>query len=298
MKDTTNTKKHQIPLKKQKTQGDKHRSRSKKRRARVEQEKPYTFESVHATPDQFYNKFEELLNFNTKLNQGLSYDIDGIERNLSKLQSMSKLKSSKEVKHDWLSSLNPIKKVKNNNLINFNEIAKKMSEQASKHSAFSSLDTNDSAKKMKIYPKSNINCQQPVFACTEYPQKITMKEFQPKRKEVKRNILEEISSFDGSMDKDLDTYSDDEDVRNYNTLKNMLGDMKDMITQYSRNSPTQLPEDYENTSCSYFMPNKNYDYMNDDNISFKGFKSIYEPVETSDLLDKDLGNCYDSVNFF
>lgn len=38
--------------------------------------------------------------------------------------------------------------------------------------------------------------------------------------------------------------------------------------------------------------------MNDDNISFKGLKSIYEPEVQTDLLDKDLGACYDSVNFF
>jgi len=76
----------------------------------------------------------------------------------------------------------------------------------------------------------------------------------------------------------------------------MLGDMKDMLTQYSR--PTAIPEDFDQTSCSFFMPNKGYDYMNDDNISFKGLKSIYEPEVQTDLLDKDLGACYDSVNFF
>merc|ERR1711981_880217 len=81
MKDTANSKRLAKPLKRGKTQGDRHMSGSKKRRARIEQDKPYTFESIHATPNQFYNKFEELLNFNTKLNQGLHYDIDGIERN-------------------------------------------------------------------------------------------------------------------------------------------------------------------------------------------------------------------------
>merc|ERR1711981_195465 len=86
MKDTANSKRLAKPLKRVKTQGDRHMSGSKKRRARIEQDKPYTFESIHATPNQF----------NTKLNQGLHYDIDGIERNLSKLQTMSKMKSSKE----------------------------------------------------------------------------------------------------------------------------------------------------------------------------------------------------------
>jgi len=81
MKDTANSRILAQPLKRGKTHGDKRISSSKKRRVRVEQDKPYTFENTHATPDQFYNKFEELLNFNTKLNQGLSYDIDGIERN-------------------------------------------------------------------------------------------------------------------------------------------------------------------------------------------------------------------------
>jgi len=71
---------------------------------------------------------------------------------------MSKMKSNKEQKHDWLSSLNPIKKIKNNNLINFNEIAKKMNE-ASKHSAFSTLDTTDGSRKMKIYPKKELDNQ-------------------------------------------------------------------------------------------------------------------------------------------
>jgi len=298
-KDTTNSQKLKLPLNRGKTQGDRHRSNSKKRRVRIEQDKPYTFESIHATPNQFYNKFEQLLNFNTKLNNGLSYDIDGIERNLSKLQNMSKMKSNKEQKHDWLSSLNPIKKIKNNNLINFNEIAKKMNEQASKHSAFSRLDTTDGSRKMKIYPKKELDNQQPVFACTEYPNKLSMKGYPTKKKDTKRNILEEISSFDGSIAKDIEMYSDDEeDDRNYTTLKHMLGDMKDMLTQYSRNPPTNLPEDYENTSCSFFMPNKSYDYINDDNISFKGFKSSFEPAEQLDLLDKDLGNYNDSINFF
>lgn len=104
MKEITTTKKIKLPLNKSKTHGDKKRSSSKKRRMRLDQDKPYTFESFHATPDQFYNKFEELLNFNTKLNQGLSFDIDGIERNLSKLQNMSKMKSGKQTKQDWLSS--------------------------------------------------------------------------------------------------------------------------------------------------------------------------------------------------
>jgi len=138
-----------------------------------------------------------------------------------------------------------------------------------------------------------------VFACSDYPMKISMKEYPNKKKEFKRNILEEISSFDGSIAKDIEMYSDDEeDDRNYTTLKHMLGDMKDMLTQYSRNPPTNLPEDYENTSCSFFMPNKSYDYINDDNISFKGFKSSFEPAEQLDLLDKDLGNYNDSINFF
>jgi hypothetical protein len=139
-----------------------------------------------------------------------------------------------------------------------------------------------------------------VFACTEYPNKLSMKEYPTKKKGTKRNILEEISSFDGSIAKDIEMYSDDDEVddRNYATLKNMLGDMKDMLTQYSRNPPTNLPEDYENTSCSFFMPNKSYDYINDDNISFKGFKSSFESTEQLDLLEKDLGNYNDSVNFF
>jgi len=300
-KDTTNVKKLNLPLNRGKTQGDRHRSNSKKRRVRIEQVKPYTFESINATPDQFYNKFEQLLNFNTKLNNGLSYDVDGIERNLSKLQTMSKMKSSKEQKYDWLSSLNPIKKIKNNNLINFNEIAKKMNEQ-SKHSAFSTLDTTDESRKMKIYPKPELDNQQPVFANIEYPNKLSMKEYPTKIKDIKRNILEEISSFDGSVSKDIELYSDDDqDDRNFATLKNMLGDMKDMLTQYSRNPPTHLPEEYENTSCSFFTPNKDYEFMNDDNISFKGqasYKSSFEQREQLDLLEKDLGNCYDSVNFF
>jgi hypothetical protein len=139
-----------------------------------------------------------------------------------------------------------------------------------------------------------------VFACTEYPNKLSMKEYPTKKKGTKRNILEEISSFDGSIAKDIEMYSDDDEVddRNYATLKNMLGDMKDMLTQYSRNPPTNLPEDYENTSCSFFMPNKSYDYINDDNISFKGYKSSFESTEQLDLLEKDLGNYNDSVNFF
>lgn len=299
MKDTANSRRLEQPLKRVKTQGDRHMSGSKKRRARIEQDKPYTFESIHATPDQFYNKFEELLNFNTKLNQGLSYDIDGIERNLSKLQTMSKMKSNKEQKQDWLSSLNPIKKVKNNNLINFNEIAKRMSEQTSKHSTFSTLDTTDGSRKMINYPKPGLDRPHQLFAMNEYPKKLSMKDYPAKKKDAKRNILEEISSFDGSVNKDIEIYSDDdEDQKNYVTLKSMLGDMKDMLTQYSRNPPTNIPEDFDNASCSFFMPNKSYDYMNDDNISFKGFKSICEPLEQTDLLDKDLGNCYDSVNFF
>jgi len=208
------------------------------------------------------------------------------------------MKSSKEQKRDWLGSLTPIKKVKNNNLIDFNQIAKRMSEQASKQSTFSSLETMDGSRKMINYPKPGLESQKQLFACQEYPKKLITKDYIAKKKDTKRNILEEISSFDGSINKDIEIYSsDDEDSKNYVTLKNMLGDMKDMLTQYSRN-PTALPEDYDNTSCSFFMPNKSYDYMNDDNISFKGFKSIYEPVEQTDLLDKDLGGCYDSVNFF
>lgn len=211
---------------------------------------------------------------------------------------MSKMKSNKEQKHDWLGSLTPIKKIKNNNLINFNEIAKKMSEQASKQSAFSNLETMDGSRKMINYPKPSLDSQKQLFASHEYPKKLCQKDYPAKKKDTKRNILEEISSFDGSINKDIEIYSsDDEDSKNYVTLKNMLGDMKDMLTQYSRN-PTTLPEDFDNTSCSFFMPNKSYDYMNDDNISFKGFKSIMEPVEHTDLLDKDLGGCYDSVNFF
>lgn len=210
---------------------------------------------------------------------------------------MSKMKSNKEQKHDWLGSLTPIKKVKNNNLINFNEIAKKMSEQACKQSTFSTLDTMDGSRKMINYPKPGFESQKNLFACEEYPKKLSLKEYPAKKKDTKRNILEEISSFDGSVNKDIEIYSDDdEDTKNYVTLKNMLGDMKDMLTQYSR--PTAIPEDFDQTSCSFFMPNKGYDYMNDDNISFKGLKSIYEPEVQTDLLDKDLGACYDSVNFF
>lgn len=161
------------------------------------------------------------------------------------------------------------------------------------------MDTFDGSRKMKNYPKIDQDSQQPVFACSEYPKKNAMREFPFKKKDTKRNILEEISSFGGSDDKDMDNYcSDDEDEKNYITLKNMLGDMKDMLTQYSRNPSTHMPEDYENTSCSFFMPNKSYDYMNDDSISFRGYKSIYEPVEQTDLLDKDIDHCYDSVNFF
>jgi len=208
------------------------------------------------------------------------------------------MKSSKEQKHDWLGSLTPIKKVKNNNLINFNEIAKKMSEQACKQSTFSTLETMDGSRKMINYPKPGLESQKQLFAFHEYSKKLSPKDFPAKKKDTKRNILEEISSFNGSIDKDNEIYSDDdEDSKNYVTLKNMLGDMKDMLTQYSRN-PTTLPEEFDNTSCSFFNPHKSYDYMNDDNISFKGFKSIYEPVEQTDLLDKDLGGCYDSVNFF
>lgn len=144
---------------------------------------------------------------------------------------MSKMKSSKEQKHDWLGSLTPIKKVKNNNLINFNEIAKKMSEQACKQSTFSTLETTVGSRKMINYPKPGFESQKHLFACEEYPKKLSLKEYPAKKKDTKRNILEEISSFDGSVNKDIELYSDDdEDTKNYVTLKNMLGDMKDMLT--------------------------------------------------------------------
>jgi hypothetical protein len=97
MKTSTNTKKLKLPFKKSKTQCDNKRSCSK-RRVNIESNKPYTFENIQANPTQFCNKFEQLLNFNTKMNQGLSFDIDGLERNLSKLQHMSKVKSNKD--HD------------------------------------------------------------------------------------------------------------------------------------------------------------------------------------------------------
>jgi len=92
------------------------------------------------------------------------------------------MKSNKEQKHDWLGSLTPIKKIKNNNLINFNEIAKKMSEQASKQSAFSNLDTMDGSRKMINYPKPNLDSQKQLFASHEYPKKLCQKDYPAKKK--------------------------------------------------------------------------------------------------------------------
>merc|ERR1711904_325872 len=106
MTTTSNTKKTKIPLKKSVTQDDKRKKveKSKKRKIRVESSSPYTFEGIQATPSQFYNKFEELLNQNTKMNQGLRYDVDGLEKNLSKLQQLSKGKPIKDQQSGWLSS--------------------------------------------------------------------------------------------------------------------------------------------------------------------------------------------------
>jgi len=106
MKTTSNTKLCKIPLKKCVTQDDKRKKaqRSKKKRVRVESSNPYTFEGIQATPSQFYNKFEELLNQNTKLNQGLCFDVDGLEKNLSKLQQLSKGKQHKDPQSSWLTS--------------------------------------------------------------------------------------------------------------------------------------------------------------------------------------------------
>jgi len=89
-----------------------------------------------------------------------------------------------------------------------------------------------------------------------------------------------------------------EDEKNYHTLKNMLTDMKDFIGDYSRNNSTHVSDDCDNTSVSMFMNKNKYDDLIDDDFSMKGFKPIYSGIEQQDMLDKGLGQCYDSFKFF
>lgn len=305
MTTSTKTKKCKIPIKKSKTQENKNKKclKQKKRQSRaktLDNSNPYTFEKIQPTPNQFYNRFEQLLNQNTRMNNGLGFDVDGLERNLSKLQNISKGKSSRDQNSNWLTSLNPIKKV-NSGIINFDEIARKMTEQhSSKESVnYSSLDTADGMLRSKNYLSAGVDCQLNYFACNDYNKKYDNTKQDHRSKNTKRNILEEISSFNESIDKDDDAMSDvSEDDRNYGTLKNMLTDMKDFIGNYSHNNSTHIPEDYENSNYSMLINNKVYDDMHMDDFSMKAFKPNYVGVEESDLLGKELGQCYDSLNFF
>jgi len=171
-----------------------------------------------------------------------------------------------------------------------------MTEQTSKYSDYSNMDTSDGMKK---YPSSDLDCKQSVFAFNEYPVKNEIKHIANKEKEAKKNILEEISSLDGSIDNHSEVYSSaSNDKKNYHTIKNMLGDMKEMISSCSYNQSTHIPEDYENSNFSIFMPNKVYNDMNEDNFSMKCFKSIYDTEEQNDMMEKELDNCYDNIDFF
>jgi len=145
------------------------------------------------------------------------------------------------------------------------------------------------------------DCQQPVFGFNDYSKKIDLDQKVNTKKCNKRNILEEISSLEDSINKEIEGYSSDvsDDERNYHTLKNMLVDMKEMLTTCSRNQPpTTIPEDYENSNFSIFMQNKVYDDLNDDDFSMKGFKTMYNGLGNSDMYDKNLGQCYDNPQFF
>jgi len=95
----SSTKKCKIPLKRCQTQNDKKTKAkiSKRKRVKVDSSKPYTFEGMQATPDQFYNKFEQLLNQNAQMNKYLFNDVKGLEKNLTKLQHISKTKHNKEL---------------------------------------------------------------------------------------------------------------------------------------------------------------------------------------------------------
>lgn len=304
MTDSTNTKKCKIPLKKYKTTEEKKKdsSKYKKRRVKVEPSEPYTFEKIQASPAQFYSRFEELLNYNSNLNKGLTNDVDGLERNLTKLQNMSNGKSNKDSNSPWLNSLNPIKKINMGNTINFDSIAKKITEQQScKYSAnFSNMDTTASYinHKRKEYPFGDVQC---------YPAGLSFNGFGKKHqtqkvdriKESKRNILEDISSFDESIERDVDALSNaSEDEKNYYTLKNMLSDMKDFIGDYSRNSTANFSDDCDKDSVSMFYNKNTYDDINDDDISMKGFKPIFSGIDHSDLLAGVGGQRYDNVQFF
>merc|ERR1711972_1112604 len=104
MTSSGNTKKGEMSFKKGNSEDDKKKTMVKKRKYRNNSSKQYTFEKIHATPSQFYNKFEELLNINSSMNRGLGFDIDGLERNLSKLQHMSDKKSHRDQHASWLNS--------------------------------------------------------------------------------------------------------------------------------------------------------------------------------------------------
>jgi len=234
------------------------------------------------------------------MNQGLSFDVDGLERNLNKLQNMSRGKSPNDHKSNWLNSLNPIKKINMGPTINFDDIARKMTEQQNcKYSAgYSTLETTDGIFRPKDYPSTNFALQPAGLFFNDFSKKHT-NQISEKNTEIKRNILEEISSFDKSIEDDVDNMSNaSDDEKNYHTLKNMLTDMKDFIGDYSRNCSTQISDDYDNTSVSMFMPKNKYDDMIDDDFSMKGFKPVYSGIETSDMLDKGLGQCYDTFKFF
>jgi len=109
---STNSELPRKDYKKSKTSDDKKKKNAKKRRQRNDQSAPYTFEKVIATPTQFYNKFEELLKYNSNMNQSLSTDIDSLERNLKKLQYLNKGKSNKDLSSELLNTMCPKKKVK------------------------------------------------------------------------------------------------------------------------------------------------------------------------------------------
>merc|ERR1712087_64227 len=111
-------------------------------------------------------------------------------------------------------------------------------------------------------------------------------------------ILEEISSFDNSIDRDADNLSStSEDEKNCDTLKHMLNDMKDFIGTFSHNTSTGIDEEYEGNSYSNFFNNKSFDEINDYDFSMKGFQPIYSGVEQSDLYEKNLGQGLDTLNY-
>lgn len=166
-------------------------------------------------------------------------------------------------------------------------------------SSYSNLDTTDEVYKRNTFKSSGVDCQKTLFAFNEFPKKTESLENSNRKKELKRNILEEISSFDNSIDRDVDELSSQsEDEKNYDTLKNMLNDMDGFIGSFSHKTTAGLDEDYDRTSFSNFHNTKCFDEINDDDFSMKGFKPIYNGIEQSDILGKSIDNGYDALNFY